>query len=287
MILSTANLHLTPDSPIDLQTHTVHSDGTWTLEGLIDHFVGQKFGLAAITDHDRLDMLEQVQGLAIEKGMPILPAVEMTCAWKGEMTDVLCFGVSPHSSELKKLTADVLQRQRENTSEVYENLRRQNFVFPEHPQELNAILETPGAQQPRALVALLNKYNYGTAERSAGKILMEAGCTYATNEIAAVVEAAHRDGALCLLAHPGRSDGFVCYDETLLDQVRSEAPLDGLEVHYPLHTAEQIEMYGEYAKKHALLTSCGSDSHGPQKEPIGYAAKLSRDLLERLGIQLV
>lgn len=84
---------------------------------------------------------------------------------------------------------------------------------------------------------------------------MEAGCTFATNDPAAVVEAAHRSGAVCLLAHPGRGDGFVTYDVKLLDQFRQEVPIDGLEVYNPVHTPAQTVMYREYAQRHQLLTS--------------------------------
>ena len=45
-------------------------------------------------------------------------------------------------------------------------------------------------------------------------------------------------------------------------------------------------MYREYAQTHRLLTSSGSDSHGPEKKPIKYRAELSQSLLERLGIQI-
>jgi hypothetical protein len=45
-------------------------------------------------------------------------------------------------------------------------------------------------------------------------------------------------------------------------------------------------MYREYAKAHRLLTSSGSDSHGPEKKPIKYRAELSQSLLERLGIRI-
>jgi hypothetical protein len=76
------------------------------------------------------------------------------------------------------------------------------------------------------------------------------------------------------------------FDVQLLDQFRQEAPLDGLEVYYPAHTPAQIEMYREYAQRHGLLVSAGSDSHGPHKPPIKYRAALCRDLLERVGIQI-
>jgi hypothetical protein len=50
----TPQLVLAPDAAIDLQMHTIYSDGTWTPEQLIEYLVSEQFGLVAITDHDRV-----------------------------------------------------------------------------------------------------------------------------------------------------------------------------------------------------------------------------------------
>ena len=55
MELSTHNLVLDANSPVDMQLHTINSDGTWTPEGLVDYLKAEQFGLVAITDHDRVD----------------------------------------------------------------------------------------------------------------------------------------------------------------------------------------------------------------------------------------
>lgn len=294
MKLSTTNLVLAPDAAIDLQMHTIYSDGVWTPEQLLDHLLSEQFGLATITDHDRADIAATLQQLALEKHFPLLVAVEMSTSWRGELTDVLCYGFDPAKKELNRLAQDVTRRQCENTREVYENLLRQGYTFPGQPETagepqqspaLLAILEKPSAQQPHELVALLKRHGYGTGDPSAGKIVREAGCDFMTNDIAAVVEAGQRDGGVCLIAHPGRGDGFTCYDARLLDELRQEVPIDGFEVYYPAHSPEQINMYLEYAREHHLLTSSGSDSHSAQKKPIKYRAELSRDLLERMGIR--
>jgi len=283
---SKTHLVLATDAAIDLQLHTTYSDGIWTPEQLIDYLVNEKFGLVAITDHDRTDTVNVLQKLALHKNLPILVAVEMTTMWHGEMTDILCYGFDPEQNMLNDLAQNLLHRQRENTREVYENLYRNGYAFPQYPDELSSILEKPSSQQPHELVSLLKKHGYGTGESSAGKIALEAGCTFATTDIAAVVDVAHRSGAVCVVAHPGREDGFVSYDVRLLDQLRQEVPIDGLEVYYPVHTPEQTAMYLEYAQKHNLLVSSGSDSHSPDKPPIKYPAKLSRNLLESVGIQI-
>jgi len=282
--LSTTGLSLAADSAIDLHLHTTYSDGRWTPEPLLDYLLREQFGLAAITDHDRTDTLAAIQQLALDKHLPVLVGIEMTTTWKGEMTDLLCFGFDLDHNALSDLAQDLLHRQQENTREVYEKLQRQGYTLP--PEALPALLAKPSSEQPHAFVALLKEHGYGLGEPSAGKISWEAGIAFAMNESAAVVEVAHRSGAVCLLAHPGHEDGFVAYDVQLLDRFRQEAPIDGLEVYHPLHTPAQTEMYREYAQRHHLLTSAGSDSHRPDRPPIKYRAELCLGLLERLGIQI-
>lgn len=285
MNLSTTGLTLAADSAIDLHLHTTYSDGRWSPESLLDHLLHEQFSLVAITDHDRADTVATIQQLSLDKHLPVLVGVEMTTTWKGEMTDLLCLGFDPSHNALNDLAQDVLRRQQENTREVYENLQRQGYALPS--EMLPVILAKPSSEQPHALVAVLKEHGYGLSEPSAGELVMKAGCNFETNDPAEVVDAAHQSGGMCLLAHPGRDDGFVNYDVQLLDQFRREAPIDGLEVHYPVHTPAQIDMYRDYAQRHHLLISAGSDSHRPDKPPIKYRAGLCCDLLERAGIQIV
>lgn len=285
MNLSTTGLRIKADSAVDLHLHTNYSDGRWTLDTLIDHLCHEQFELAAIADHDRADTVPAIQQLSLEKHLPVLAAVEMSSEWKGELVDLLCYRFDPKLDALNDLTQDLLRRQKENMREVYDNLQRQGYVFSY--DALPAILSKPGLEQPFALVDILKEHGYGLGDPSAEKLVMKAGYRYETNEPAKIVDAAHQGGAVCLLAHPGRGDGFMLYDTELLDQFRQETSIDGLEVYYPLHTPAQTEMYQKYAQHHCLLISAGSDSHRPDKPPIKYRAELVRGLLERVGIQVV
>lgn len=284
MTLSTTGLSLAADAGIDLHLHTIHSDGVWTPEALLDHLAAAQFDLAAVTDHDRTDTVASIQQLAQERRLPVLAGVEMTTTWKGEMVDLLCYGFDPEQNTLGELTRDLLRRQQENSRQVFEYVQRQGFPLP--PEALAAILAKPSAQQPHCFVPLLEEQGYDLGDSSVRKALQESGIAFATNEPAAVVEAAHRSGCVCLLAHPGHEDGFVTFDTGLLDQFRQEAPIDGLEVYHPKNSPARTEMYLEYAQRHHLLISAGSDSHKPERPPIKHRAELCRALLERLGIQV-
>lgn len=284
MNLSTTGLSLAAHSAIDLHLHTIYSDGRWNPEQLLDHLVNEQFDLVAITDHDRTDTVAAIQQLALEKHLPVLVGVEMTSEWKGEMTDLLCYGFDPDHNALSDLTRDLLHRQQGNTREVFENLQRQGYFLP--AEALPLLLAKPSAEQPHAIVALLREHGFGLDEPSAGQLVMQAGCTFETTAPAAVVEAAHQSGCVCVLAHPGQKDGFVTYSVELLDQFRHEAPIDGLEVYHRVHSPAQTEMYREYTRREHLLISAGSDSHKPEKPPIKYRAELCCELLERVGIRL-
>jgi predicted metal-dependent phosphoesterase TrpH len=298
MILSTTGLVLAPNAAIDLHLHTTYSDGTWMPEQLLDYLVGEKFSLAAITDHDRVDTVAVIQQLAMEKHLPVLVGVEMSTFWKNELsgldelsgqgniTDLLCFGFGSPPNSLNDVAQDLQCRQRENTREVFENLQRKGFIFSSDTNELTPLLEQPSPKQPFALADLLTRYGYGTGQPSVGRILLEAGCKLEVNDLAVVVEASHKSGAVCLIAHPGHKDGFVTYDVQMLDKLRRDIPIDGLEVYQPKHSPEQTAMYLEYAQKYQLLISSGSDSHRPEKPPVKYRAELSRSLLERVGIEV-
>jgi predicted metal-dependent phosphoesterase TrpH len=283
---STAGLVLASAASIDLQLHTVNSDGTWQPDELINHLIKEGFALGAITDHDRLDTTASLQKLARAKHFPLLMAVEMSAIWHNKPTDVLCYGFDPDkSNDLNDLAQFVARRQRENTREVYATLALNGALPPESEDsdDLETILHTPSAQQPHDLVALVKKYQ--PDHPSPGKLVKESGLFFATVDIHAVVATAHRSGGVCLLAHPGRG-GDSNFDEAMLDQIRREIPIDGIEVYYPSHSASRISRYLIYARQHNLLVSAGSDSHGRDYLPVKYPANLCRLLLERVGIQI-
>lgn len=282
MNLSTTGLTLAPNAAIDLQLHTVYSDGSWTDDQLLDYLVAQGFGLAAITDHDRVDTADRLQQLALKKQFPLLAATEMSAMWQEQLTDFLCFGFDPHTNQLDTLAQDITRRQHDNTRQVFNHLLNDGYDLD--PSELEQMLMKPAAQQLPQLLALASKFIQD--QKMIGKTLLDAGFTYVTHDPATIVEAAHQSGAVCILAHPGRNDGFVRYSHDLLDELRSEAPIDGIEVYYPSHTPEQSALYLDYAQRHDLLVSAGSDSHHPKNPPVKYEAVLCGNLLERLGVQV-
>ena len=283
----TSQFTLDPNASIDLHMHTNYSDGKWPAQQLIDYLVVEGYDLVSVTDHDRVDMVASIQDLAAEKNLPVLSGVEMSTQWNGNTGHVLCYGFDSEPDYLSAVTEKVVRKQLENTQEVHDELLRRGYAFPREEQVL---AENGGKlRRPSDNGRLLREHGYAGDWQTALKMIREAGFRTIMANMAETVDAAHRSGAVCLIAHPGRREhGFTFYDPALLDRVRADLPLDGIEVYHPYHSPEIIETYLEYVRKHNLLLSTGSDSHCiPGRMPIKYRAEVSRQLLERLGIQLL
>lgn len=276
----TAPPSLTLDAPIDLQIHSTYSDGAWSAEQLLDYVVSEGFALVAVTDHDRPDTTADVQRLAAQRGIYALAAVEMTSLWHGKFVDVLCYGFDPVRKTLQAVAESTMRGQRENIADVYANLRRDGYQFP----NAEAILARSNGE-PRHfgdVAALLEGHGYADNLRAT---VIRAGYRWIAADLAVAVEAAHADGGVCLIAHPGRGEPYVFFNLPQLDRLRAAIPIDGLEVYHPSHAPELAAAYLSYARTHGLLISSGSDSHGmPDQMPIKYRAEISRHLLERVGI---
>lgn len=282
-----SHLALEPDAPIDLHMHTTYSDGRWSAQQLIDYLASEGFALVSVTDHDRVDTVAEIQQLAAAKKLPVLSGVEMSTEWRGKMGHMLCYGFDPAQNTLLPLTEKVTRLQLENTYEVNEELRRKGYEFPRQEE----ILAENGGKlrRPGDNARLLREHGYASDWRSAMQMITQAGFHSIVADMAETVDAAHRSGAVCLVAHPGRREGsFTFYDTTLLDQVRAEIPIDGIEIYHPYHNNEIIETYLEYVRKHNLLFSAGSDAHcHPGRMPIKHRAEISRKLLECIGIPVL
>jgi predicted metal-dependent phosphoesterase TrpH len=266
--------------------HTTFSDGRWPVQQLIDYLVAEGFDLVAVTDHDRIDTVADIQELAAEKHLPVLAGVEVSTQWQGKMGHMLCYGFDPEHNDLYSLTQQVVRLQLENTYEVNATLRRQGYEFP---RQQEVLAETGGElRRPIDNAILLFQHNYAPSLREGLSMIKRVGFYAVMADMAETVEAAHRSGAVCLIAHPGRREsGFTFYDPSLLDQLRAEIPIDGIEVYHPYHSQDIVQAYEEYVHKHHLLYSIGSDSHSqPGRMPIKHRAEIIRPLLERLGISV-
>jgi predicted metal-dependent phosphoesterase TrpH len=270
---------------IDLHLHTTYSDGHWAPVDLFDYLAEADFRVVAITDHDRVDRLDEMRALGAARGITVLPGVEVTTDWNGQFAHLLCYGFAPARGALREVTARIHAEQTENARLVHAALIRRGMAFPRQ----GALLAASGGAitHPTQNILLLREHGYVESYQAGVRLVTEMGHRSACAALPEAVAAAHRDGGVAILAHPGRADaGCAQFTPALLDAVRAEGiPLDGIEVYYPTYTPDQVRAFEAYALAQDWLRSCGSDSHGPQQRyPIPYPAAHARDLLARCGL---
>ncbi len=280
---------LTPTAAIDLHLHTRYSDGAWLPADLFETLAQRDFRLVSVVDHDQLAHLPAVMALGLERGVGVIPGVEVTTEWRGLPAHLLCYAPPTTGfigDALRLLIDDTAARMRANTRMVYDAMLARGHTFPRQAE----LLADQGGQPYRAMdvAALLVGHGYAPGPGEALRMVTEAGYQQIRAPIEQAIAAAHASGALCLIAHPGRGEGEIHrYEPDEIEALLRDVPLDGVEVYYPTHTPEQVDAYAALAQRHGLLVSAGSDSHGPrQRMPLAYLAQRVAPLLERLGVAI-
>ncbi|MBA3825659.1 MAG: PHP domain-containing protein [Ktedonobacterales bacterium] len=270
---------------VDLHMHTTYSDGHWAPAALFDHLAAEHFRVVAVTDHDRTDSVAEMVALGAARGIRVIRGVEMTTNWQGDIAHLLCYGWQPDGA-LAEVARETLADQLANAQAVHAALVRQGLTFP---RQAEVLADKGGAvNHPRDNIALLVAHGHAPDSRAAVEIVTAAGHRTASAPLARAVAAAHADGGVAIVAHPGRgeSNAFASFAPERLAAIRAEGiPLDGIEVFYPTYTEAQRTMYAAFARDDGWLISSGSDSHGPrQRYPIPYPASGIAPLLARLGV---
>jgi predicted metal-dependent phosphoesterase TrpH len=270
-------MRIAAEDRVDLQIHTIYSDGQWRPAALFDYLAQAQFRLVAITDHDTLEHVGELQALGATHGVLVLPGVEMTTTWHGRSAHLLCYAATFQGDDLARLARSTVAAQLANTRAVYDALAERGYRFP---------TASPLPVRPIDNAHFLVQHAYAATLDEALRMIAEAGYRSIAAPLDEAVAAAHASGALAVLAHPGRGGGEIHqYDPPQLSELLSEIPLDGIETRYPTYSEEQVALYTAFASERGLLVSAGSDSHGPaQRLPIPYPAAACADLLARCGV---
>lgn len=280
---------LGPDDAVDLHLHTLASDGAWTPAALIDRLATDNFKVVAVCDHDTQRSVLEATRLGWERGVHVVPGVEVTTRWSDRQWHLLVYGVAPDrtdqaSAPFRAALAEIdaeLQRLAEDA--------RQRFEASARPlPSLPAIL-AGRPMWPFHVLSAAIKDGHNRGLKDAAELVVALGGKFTADlPLGRVVAAAHQAGGICVLAHPGRSDAGSLLTEPDLDAMLAEVPIDGLEAHYRSYTDAQTELYRRLAAERGLLVSCGSDSHAPKQpvDPRPWRAAWCAELLGRLGVEV-
>ncbi len=276
-----------PHDRVDFHMHTRASDGFWVPEQLIHHLSECRFRVAAICDHDTMESVPEVMERAASKGISIIPGAEMTTYWDGRQWHLLVYGIDPWISRGQGFGA-LLARQQDDLVATAE---RAITLLEQHGHALPSLDEVVAGRDLRPNLVLVTavKDGHATNLMTAHQLVMSYGESLQVDKpLEEVVTLAHEAGGICVLAHPGRSDGAGILDAERLDRMLQTIPIDGLEGHYRSYSEEDTAHYRGLALDRSLLVSCGSDSHAPgiPVDPRPYRSRWVVPFLRRVGVDV-
>jgi glyoxylase-like metal-dependent hydrolase (beta-lactamase superfamily II)/predicted metal-dependent phosphoesterase TrpH len=278
------------DAAVDLHLHTWASDGAWAPRDLIDHLVERNFRVAAVSDHDTQRSVAEAVAYGAERGLIVIPAVEVTTSWQDRRVDLLVYGIHPDSVDPDTLPFLSLMHGIDEELQAIAASARRAFEAQKGPIPFADELRADRPLWPYHVLMGAIKAGYVKNLSEAANWVTAAGERFAVSRpLADVVASAHRAGALCVVAHPGRAYEGGNILEADIDAMLGEMSIDGIEAHYRSYTDAITEAYRGIADARGLLISCGSDSHalGQPVDPRAWHAGWCADLLERFGIEVV
>lgn len=253
---------------IDLHIHTnaTPHHASWSPDELAQAAAQAGLSVIAAADHNTTASVAALQAAGARHGVGVIPGVEIDSGFGGKLWHTLVYGAAPDEPALLALCESVFARNAADASALRAELARRGFRLA----GLDDLGRTPNVADVGAALARGSDIarQAGEDDESAGMryILTELAGGYQPPGVDEVIAVAHGAGGLAVLAHPGRSKGVYAIPATAEDiAALAEAGLDGIEVFYPTHTPEQRALYLDLARRHDLLVTGGSDSHGPRQ----------------------
>ena len=197
---------LGPHDAVDLHLHTLASDGFWKPSELIDYLAEKRITVAAVCDHDtQRSVIEAIQ-LGQERGVHIIPGVEVTTTWRDRQWHLLVYGIHP---ERRDPDATAFQAALTELDAILQNravdARRRIEASGRALPSLGEILAGRPMWPFHVLSAAIQDKHVPSLKESAELVVELGGNFTADLPIGDVIVAAHEAGGICVMAHPGRS----------------------------------------------------------------------------------
>ncbi len=280
---------------VDLHIHTHYSDGKYSPRQQLEEAARQGVKVVAFTDHDNANGYRQGLQAALELGIELVPAVELTTSWPSLDTlpgsadvDLLGYFINVDTPAFQAL-------EREARLDLCLRLevccsRLTHDGFPLRLEEILAVNRR--FPSLTSVVLALREKGYAAEWGDALRLLTRHWHQVRPSrlEISQAIHAIHAAGGVAVLAHPaaiecrgqaerGRSRGSYL-PPGRLEQL-AEMGLDGIEIYHHRNDELARDYFLNLARRHNLLVSGGSDDHGWRVRHLG-SQPVTSEMLEAL-----
>ena len=268
---------------IDLHIHTkTCSDGNLSIEDVLRVAKDRDIELISITDHDSIDCQERAITLAREYGISYITGVELNITFeypirgnakKSVSLDFLGYEYDIRNQELKNKLRFIKEHREARARQILDKL---NVEFDKEgiekftEQDLNNIQDRVDGTFGRPHIAnyLIEKGIVKDKQEAFDKYLVKCDVAKYPLSLAEASKLVRDAGGILVHAHPNDPNGtsLVSITRDLDEQTRIIKEymlqyIDGVECWHARHDEKTTAHYIEFARKHDMLMTGGSDCH--------------------------
>jgi predicted metal-dependent phosphoesterase TrpH len=266
---------------IDMHIHSRSSDGAFTVEEIIEEAKRRNIGFMSITDHDSIDCQEAAVDLAKKAGIHYVSGVELNVTFshpgyrdgKSISLDFLGYQFDPKNKEFRNKLQKIVEYREKRAARILKNL---NIEFEKEGlekltknvfEEIQASVDgTLG--RPHIADYLVKKGIVQTRQEAFDKYLVKCDVPKYPLYLEEASMLVRRAGGKLVLAHPNDPHGtsLVTLTKSLTEQTELIADsmldlIDGVECWHSRNDAQTTNHYVNFAEKHNLIMTGGSDCH--------------------------
>jgi predicted metal-dependent phosphoesterase TrpH len=267
---------------IDLHIHTkTGSDGNLPMKEAFQEAKRRGIALISITDHDSIEYQERAIVLAAKHGISYITGVELNVTFpygtdKGSKSlslDFLGYGYDIHNQELKSKLELAREHRETRARQILEKLNAE-FDKEGIPRFTHKDLEKIQASvdgafgRPHIANYLVAKGIVKDIQEAFDKYLVKCDVPKYPLSLAEASRLIRGAGGILVHAHPsdpnGTSLASVTHDleeQTRIIAERMLEHIDGVECWHVRNDARTTAHYVDFARKHSLVMTGGSDCH--------------------------
>jgi len=245
----------------DLHMHTSYSDGKFSPQQLIDLSKKCDLDIISITDHDNVNAVSQAISYGNEKGIQVIPGVEISADINEQEVHILGYFIDHKNKNFLEFLASLREKRLLRNERIVEKLNDLGSKI-----KFNSIIGKVGIDtsvgRPHIAMELNEEGFVNSYYEAFMKYIGDGKPAYVkkpnppANEVIKLISEL---GGLSFIAHPGR----IIRDVFLTDLISHG--IDGIETVHPSHSRDDINFFTSVAAENFLLTSGGSDFHGGVK----------------------
>ena len=256
---------------VDLQMHSLYSDGECSPKELVEHLKKYNIKAASLTDHNTIKGIPEFIKECKKYNIKAIPGIELYVTYKRKKLHLLGYNIDINNIFLKKELRKIHKIKFNFLKKITPLLKKKGIIIePDilYNQKANYIgmnnLISHIESKPNNLKRIrkvLKKKNYEHWELIKYYFTKEKNTffpeTYIPIELG--IKMIKKAGGISILSHPGQQLRFE--DDYIILELKKKG-IKGLECFSSHYRYSQVAHYVRFAKENKLIITGGSDYHG-------------------------